>query len=81
MLSSIIHECPRCSGAIDREFFATETHDDHDIEFLWCEFCGYGIEVVIDLDGARFAVGYQLRTEPNETVKFLDRLEAARYAA
>ena len=81
MLSSILHECPRCTGAIDRENFATESHEDHRVEFLYCEFCGYGTEVIVGLDGELFPLDYQHRTEPREFAKFLDRLEAARAAA
>ena len=81
MLSSILHECPRCTGAIDRENFATETHEDHRVELLYCEFCGYGTEVVVDFDGELFPVDYQQETDGIEFDRFLDRLEAARVAA
>ena len=86
MLDETLHDCPRCDSPVPREHYARTRVRARDLcssrtdEFLWCEFCGYGIEVSRYPDGEVFAVDFQERTEPVNFGKFLQRLELARVA-
>ena len=77
MLTTDLHECPRCNGAVNREHYAVARHDDYTETYLYCEFCEIGIETSTDADGDVFALTYQAKTEPKCFGKFLERLEAA----
>lgn len=44
-------ECPRCNGAINVENTAVESLIMHEVRFLYCEFCGVGVETLVKVDG------------------------------
>ena len=46
-------ECPRCSGAIQPENAVVENLVIREAKYLYCEFCGLGIESISDIDGDR----------------------------
>jgi len=77
-------ECPRCRGAVNCEHTAIEDLHSHILTYLYCEFCGLGIETLwkhtptcnehvltIHHSGSKDAI---------ELGKFLQRLENARAA-
>jgi len=80
MLDQKIHECPRCESPVPREHFASRKLEHRVDEFLYCEFCGYGVELSRYPDDGVFALDFQEKTEPVNFGKFLQRLELARVA-
>ena len=81
MLAKVLTECPRCSGTINRENHAIDrVSADRTDQFIYCEFCGYGVESSHYSDGDVFVLDFQASTEPKQFDFFLHRLEAARVA-
>ena len=80
MLKIDIQECPKCGGCIERNDFAEVRSPDRVLKMLWCEFCGVGFEAEFYDDGYVFALDYQMRTEPVNVGRFLQRLADARAA-
>ncbi|MCO6436519.1 MAG: hypothetical protein J5J06_05480 [Phycisphaerae bacterium] len=84
MITRAIQQCPRCSGALDREHVAAENVVNGEITYLYCDFCGVGWETWWELgaDGRlheRLTATYD-RTRPEPLAKFLKNLESARAA-
>jgi len=77
---NVQQQCPRCSGAIPREHATKVVFEDCVDTFLFCDFCGYGLEMTVFPDGTILPLEFFERTEPRCFGKFLQRLEDARVA-
>ena len=80
MLVAELQQCPRCRGTVDVEHFAVALFEDRRDEFLFCEFCAYGIERSVYDSGEVCTLTFRERSEPRAFGKFLQRLEDARAA-
>ncbi len=75
-------QCPECGGAIPTEHTAVETLISHEIKFLYCEFCGYGLESAFKFSATGMdlthSVPYSEKKHPVKFGEFLQRLKNAR---
>lgn len=84
MIATKVQECPRCGGAVNCEHTATEDLYTHVLTYLYCDFCGVGIETLWKhtpiCDEHVLTVHHSGAKDPVELGKFLQRLENARAA-
>ncbi len=87
MLRSETHECPQCTGAVNRENYAADESRNAGGAlictriYLYCEHCRVGFEFETDPTGDILMLPFDERSDPPKVFRgFLQRLEDARVA-
>jgi len=79
-----LHQCPKCHGFISREHAAIEDLVTDQVTYLYCDFCGFGLETLWHKlpEGLveKFTIEHRATRDPVDLGKFLQRLHDARAA-